>query len=115
MKHVIALFLVAMTLQPVAAATPCAMDGDHDPSPHASMHHGDANQEQDRDCCNPDSDDPMPGCESTAPCASGLMGFAAIPPADASPVQAPGHDYRLTQDRRLNAPAGPPLLRPPTA
>lgn len=109
MKYLLVLFMVSLTLQPLALPA-CAMADDQQPVQHAAMdHHGDP------ECCDTDTADPMYDCADAAHCASPSFGFLVIPPAAGTLEPPSGHDYLLADGDSYTGPPAPRLFRPPIA
>lgn len=109
MKYLMALFVVAMGLQPLDLQS-CAIGADQEISHHAAV-----DDNADHDCCSPDSGEPMNDCEEAAHCAFLSLGFLLIPAAAGAWLPLPEHHYDLIDDPRYTGPPAPPLFRPPIA
>jgi hypothetical protein len=108
-KYLIAMFLVAMALQPVDLQS-CVMDDGQQMSHHAAMKHSD-----DSDCCDPDPGTPMQDCNNNAHCGFVSTGFVVLPTSAVVAVLPEAHHYSALNTRRYLGPPAPPLFRPPIA
>lgn len=109
MRFLIALFLVAMVLQPLDLQA-CAMDADQETLNHEVTHDG-----GDSECCSRDADEPKSDCEGAAHCAFLSLGFLVIPPPAGALLPAAEHHYDPTDGDRYSGPPVQPLYRPPIA
>jgi hypothetical protein len=108
MKYLLALFLVAMALQPIDLQG-CAMDDGEQASHHASMQHDSDS------CCDPDTDQKMQDCDGAVFCSFLSAGLAVIPPSSAVAAPPVTHRYCTLNAQRYSGPPARKLFKPPIA
>ncbi len=109
MKHLLALFLLSMLLQP-SGLQACAMDAEQSPGHHTAMP-----DSHESDCCEAQPDQSNDGCDAQTPCGFVSTIAPAIPAASGLALAAPDRQFALPDDGRYSGPPAPPLFKPPIA
>lgn len=109
MKFLLALFMVSMSLQPLAVQA-CPMEANHDLTHHVALQ-----DEANPECCNLDAGKPVHDCEKALHCGSLSPGFVVIPVTSGIVPSDSSHRYLVTDGDRYSGPPAHPLFRPPIA